>query len=99
MTVSKDVSGLARKPDGNEGKEARFDCVPFAGRGRIMCDRDRQLLFRGQGLRGLLPRLVAHAIAASSISRDGQLVCLGIEPLAAVFPPPPILSTASSAVS
>ena len=50
---------------------------------------DRQLFFIGQGLQGLLPQLVAHAIAAASISGDQQFVCLGIEPFAAVLPPPP----------
>ena len=51
MTVSREVSGLARKPDGNERKEAMLDLVPFAGSRRIMRHDDRELFFIGQGLR------------------------------------------------
>ena len=75
--------------DGNERKEAVLDLVPFARCRRIMRDRDRELFFIGQGLQGLLPQLVTHAIAASSISGDEQFVRLRIQLFAALLPPPP----------
>ena len=49
---------------------------------------DRELFFIRQDLQGFLPQLVAHAEAASPISRDQQFVRLGIEPFAARLPPP-----------
>ncbi len=51
--------------DGNERKEAVLDLVPLARRRGIMRHGDRELFFISQGLQGLLPQLVAHAIAAS----------------------------------
>jgi hypothetical protein len=75
--------------DGNERKEPVFDLVPFAGGRRIMRHGDAELFFIGQGLQGLLPQLVAYAIAASPISGDQEFGCLRIQPFAAAFPPPP----------
>src|SRR5260370_28455332 len=75
--------------DGSERKEAMLDLVPFAGGSRIMCHGDRELFFVDQGLQGLLPQLIAHTIAAASISGDEQFMCRRIEPLAAALPPPP----------
>ena len=75
--------------DGNERKEAMLDLVPFAGGRRIMRHGDRELFFIGQGLQGLLPQLVAHPEAFAPIGGDQEFVCLGIEPFAAVLPPPP----------
>ena len=45
--------------DGNEGKEAMFDFVPFARRRRIMRHRDAEMFFIGQGLQGFFPQLGA----------------------------------------
>src|SRR5260370_22030631 len=75
--------------DGNERKEAMLDLVPFAGGRRIMRHGDRKLFFSGQGLQGLLPQLVAYAIAASPISGDQEFGCLRIQLFAAALPPPP----------
>jgi len=47
---------------------------------------DGELFFIGQGLQGLLPQFVAHAIAASSIRSDQQVMRLRIEPFAVVLP-------------
>ena len=50
---------------------------------------DGELFLSGQGLQGLLPQLVAHAIAPSPIGGDEQFMRLRIQPFAAVLPPPP----------
>ncbi len=74
--------------DGNKGKEAVFDCVPFARRRRIMRHSDGELFFIGQGQQGFFPQLVAYAKTFAPISRDEQFASLRIEVFATLLPLP-----------
>src|SRR5258708_19643956 len=47
------------------------------------------MFFVGQSLQGFLPQLVSHPIASSPIGGDQELMRLGIEAFATVFPPSP----------
>src|SRR5258708_12931941 len=67
--------------DGNEGKEAMLDLVPFAGGRRIMRHGDGELFLISQGLQGLLPQLVPLSIPPSSLTLHHPSLFLWIHPL------------------
>jgi hypothetical protein len=53
----------------NLAKEAVFDRIPLGGPGRIMADRDGQLVAIGQFfLQGVLPDARPSAVAAAAVS-------------------------------
>ena len=73
--------------DGNEGKEAMLNRIPFAGGGRIMSHRDRELFLIGQVLQLLLPQSISHSIGTTPVSGDEQLLFVRVELLATSLPP------------
>src|SRR5581483_3454795 len=73
--------------DREKGKEAMLNFVPFAGRRRIMHDRDRHLLFIGQVLQFLLPETIADPIGTASIGANEQFARFWRELLARLLPP------------
>jgi hypothetical protein len=47
-----------------------LDFVPFAGRGRIMRHRNREVFFIGPPLESFLPQFISHPEAFSPIGCD-----------------------------
>lgn len=64
-----------------------LNLVPFAGCGRIMCERNGKLFFIGQILELFLPEPISDAIGPASIGGDEQFTLFGIERLACLLPP------------
>ena len=56
----------------NEGEEAMFNPVPFAGAGRVVGERDRQPGLIGEALQLALPEANAGAVAAAAIRGDQE---------------------------
>src|SRR5207248_3727112 len=48
--------------DGNEGKELMLDCIPFAGRRRVMGHRNGQVFLVGQLLQLFLPQTISRSV-------------------------------------
>jgi hypothetical protein len=79
---------LSPPVDGDEGKQAMLNCIPFAGSWWIMGDSNGNLFFIGQVLQLLLPQSVSHPIGPTSISGDEELLFVGIERFCRPLPPP-----------
>jgi hypothetical protein len=66
-----------------------FDFIPFAGRRRIMCHRDRELFLIGKILQFLLPETISDPVGTAPIGGDEQFALAGIERFARLVPPSP----------
>src|SRR6202040_2218449 len=73
----------------DEGEEAMFDAVPFAGAGRMVGDRYSQSGLIGKALQFTFPQTHARAIAAAAIGGDQQPRGGGVALAAEAAPPPP----------
>src|SRR5712672_1437426 len=79
--------GFAAPVLSDEGEEAMFDAVPFAGAGRMVGDRDRQPGLIGETLQVTFPQANARAIAAAAIRGDQQPGGGGVAVAAETAPP------------
>ncbi len=79
--------GFAAPVLSDEGEEAMFDAVPFAGAGRMVGDRDRQPGLIGETLQFTFPQANARAIAAAAIRGDQQPGGGGVAVAAETAPP------------
>ena len=73
--------------DGDEGKEAVLDLVPFTGRRRIMRHGDGDVCVSRQFLQFLHPQPISDPVGAASICRDQQVLLAWIERFAPLLPP------------
>ena len=74
---------------GDEGEEAMFDLVRFAGAGRVGGERNRQPGLIGKGLQLTFPQAHPRAVAAAAVRGDQQPGGGGIALPAEGEPPTP----------
>src|SRR5207249_10507381 len=73
--------------DGNEGKELMLDCIPFAGRRRVMGHRNGQVFLVGQLLQLFLPQTISRSVGTAAIWSHQQMLLVRIELGADEVPP------------
>ena len=74
---------------GDEGKEAVFNLVPFAGPGWKMTDRNGKACFIREALQLQLPKAQPPAIASASVRSDQYRCGIHMELFSLMAPPPP----------